>query len=126
MIRWEEHDLADDAARHALAAGDALRTARLIERYFDDVFQQGQRATIQRWLAALPAGLVHARPRLELAQAWIAVVGGQVEAAGVALDAAERASAHAAEEPFEPSVGPAASLLANTGAAITVARGWLA
>ena len=54
------------------------------------------------------------------------MVGGQVEAAGVALDAAERASAHAAEEPFEPSVGPAASLLANTGAAITVARGWLA
>jgi LuxR family maltose regulon positive regulatory protein len=122
----EQHDLADDAVRHALAAGDAVRTARLIERYFDAAFQQGQRATIQRWLAALPADLVHARGRLELAQAWMAVVGGRVEAAGVALDAAERASAQAAQEPFEPSVGRAGSLLANTGAAITTARGWLA
>jgi LuxR family maltose regulon positive regulatory protein len=56
----------------------------------------------------------------------MAVVGGRVEAAGVALDATERASARIAEEPFEPSVGRAASLLANTGAAITIARGWLA
>jgi LuxR family maltose regulon positive regulatory protein len=69
---------------------------------------------------------VHTRPRLELAQAWMAVVGGHVEAADVALDAAQRASAQAAAEPFEPSAGRAASLLANTRAAITIARGWLA
>src|SRR5262249_39719197 len=37
-----------------------------------------------------------------------------------------RASAQAAEEPFEPSAGRGASLLANTRAAITIARGWLA
>src|SRR5205809_5669560 len=48
--------------------------------------------------------------RLELAQAWMAVVGGHVEAADVALDAAQRASAQAAAEPFEPSAGRAASL----------------
>jgi hypothetical protein len=52
----------------------------------------------------------------------MAVVGGHVEAADVALDAAQRASAQAAEEPFEPSAGRAASLLANTRAAITIAR----
>src|SRR5206468_12465900 len=69
---------------------------------------------------------VHTRPRLELAQAWMAVVGGHVEAADVALDAAQRASAQAAAEPFEPSAGRAASLLANTRAAITIARGRLA
>src|SRR5262245_10141946 len=124
---WHEaHALADDAVRHALAAGDAVWAARLIEQHFDATLQQGQRATIHRWLAALPADLVHARPRLQLAQAWMAVVGGHVEAAGVALDAARRASAHAAEEPFEPSAGRATSLLANTRAAITIAQGWLA
>ena len=41
-------------------------------------------------------------------------------------DAAQRASAQAAAEPLEPSAGRAASLLANTRAAITIARGWLA
>ena len=122
----EEHDLPDDAVRHAMAAGDAVRAARVIEHYFDAMFQQGQRATIHRWLAALPADLVHARARLDLAQLWMAVVGGHVEAAEVALDEAERAPAHTAEEPFEPSVGRGASLLAATSAAITTARGWLA
>jgi LuxR family maltose regulon positive regulatory protein len=122
----EEHDLADDAVRHALAAGDAAWAARLIEQHFDAALQQGQRATIHRWLAALPADLVHARARLNLAQAWMAVVGGHVEVAGVALGAAQQASAPVAEEPFEPSAGRGASLLANTPAAITIGQGWLA
>jgi len=121
-----EHDLADDGVRHALAAGDTVWAARLIEQHFDATYHRGQRATIHRWLAALPADLVHARARLQLVQAWMAVVGGQVEAADVALDAAQRASAQAAAEPLEPSAGRAASLLANTRAAITIARGWLA
>jgi LuxR family transcriptional regulator, maltose regulon positive regulatory protein len=122
----EEHDLADDAVRHALAAGDPVWAARLIEQHFDAIYQQGQRETIHRWLAALPGDLVPTRPRLVLARAWMAVVGGHVEAAGIGLDAAERASAYAAEEPFESSVGRAGSLLANTRVAITVAQGWLA
>src|SRR5258708_7550855 len=123
---YEEHDLADDALRHAVAAGDTAWAARLIERYFDAIFMPDLRATIQRWLTALPAELVRSRPRLGLAQMWLAVVGGHMEAAGIALDAAERASADAAEEPFEPSVGRAASLLANIPAAIAVGRAWLA
>src|SRR5215470_13714887 len=122
----QEHDLADDAVRHALAAGDAVWAARLIEQHFDAALQQGQRATIHRWLAALPADLVHARARLVFAQAWMAVVGGHMEAAGIALDAAHRASAPVAEEAFEPSAGRATSLLANTRASITIAQGWLA
>jgi LuxR family transcriptional regulator, maltose regulon positive regulatory protein len=122
----QEHDLTDDAVRHALAAGDAAWAARLIEQHFDATFQQGQRATIHRWLAALPTDLVLTRTRLELAQAWMAVVGGHVEAAEMALEGAEHTSAQAAKEPFEPSVPRGASLLANTSAAITIARGWLA
>jgi LuxR family maltose regulon positive regulatory protein len=122
----EEHELADDAVRHAMAAGDPAWAARLIERYFDAIFLQGEGATIQRWLAALPAGLVRARPRLGLAQLWMVLDGGHVEAAGIALDAAERVSADAAAEPFEPSVGRAVSVLANIPASIAIARAWLA
>jgi LuxR family maltose regulon positive regulatory protein len=122
----EEHDLADDAVRHALAAADPAWAARLIERYFDAVFLPGERATVQRWLAALPDHLVVSRPRLCLARAWMAVVGGHVEAAGIAHEAAQRSSADAVEEPFEPSAGRASSLVANIPAAITISRAWLA
>ena len=121
-----EHGLADDAVRHALSAGDPIGSARLIEQHFDEIFLQGESATIQRWLAALPAELARSRLRLALAQAWMALVGGDLEAAGTALDAAERAFADAADEPFEPSVGRAASLLANIPVAIALGRAYLA
>jgi len=122
----DAHGLADEAIRHALAAGDDAGAARLIERHYDAIFLRGESATIQRWISALPAELARSRPRLLLAQAWMALVGGDVEAAGAPLDAAERAFADAASEPFEPSVGRAASLLANVPAAIAIARAYLA
>jgi LuxR family maltose regulon positive regulatory protein len=56
----------------------------------------------------------------------MALVGGDVGAAAAPLDAAGRAVAEAANEPFEPSVGRAASLLANVPAAIAIARAYLA
>ena len=125
----EDHGLADDAVRHALAAGDPAWAARLVERYADAFLLRSEDATLQRWLAALPAGLVGSRPRLLLAQARLALLSHRVEAAEVALDAAERALASApgvADEPFEPSVGRAASHLANVPAAIALGRSLLA
>jgi len=126
----EEHGLADDAVRHAVAAGEMSRAARLIELYADAlIFLRGEGATVQRWLAALPAGLAGSRPRLLLAQARLALLSRHVEAAEVALDAAERALAGApgvADEPFEPSAGRDASQLANVPAAIALGRAALA
>jgi len=64
-----------------------------------------------------------------LAQARLALLSHRVEAAEVALDAAERALASApgvADEPFEPSVGRAASHLANVPAAIALGHTLLA
>jgi ATP/maltotriose-dependent transcriptional regulator MalT len=121
----EERALADDALRHAVAAGDPGWAARIAERYFDAIFMPGERATIQRWLAALPAELVRSRPRLGLARMWMELVGGHMEAARSALEAAGRASADEAQEPFEPSVSRDASLLANVAAAITIGQAWL-
>ena len=125
----EDHGLADDAVRHALAAGDPAWAARLVERYADAFLLRSEDATLQRWLAALPAGLAGSRPRLLLAQARLALLSHRVEAAEVALDAAERALASAPgvdDEPFEPSVGRAASHLANVPAAIALGRTLLA
>jgi hypothetical protein len=70
----------------------------------------------------LPADLLASRPRLLLGQTLFALVSGQVDDAAGPLDAAERAAAHAADEPYEPSVGRAASLVANIPATIALAR----
>ncbi|HEV3498451.1 MAG TPA: LuxR C-terminal-related transcriptional regulator, partial [Actinomycetes bacterium] len=77
-------------------------------------------------LAALPAELVRSRPRLTLAQARLALISGDLEAIEGPLEAAERAAAQAADEPYEPSVGRAASTMANLPAAIALQRAGLA
>jgi LuxR family transcriptional regulator, maltose regulon positive regulatory protein len=123
---YARRGLADDAIRHAVAAGEMAWAARLIELNFDAIFLRGETATIQRWISALPGDLVRSSTRLLLAQAWMALVGGDVEVAGAPLEAAERACAVAANEPFEPSAGRAASLLANVPAAIGVGLAYLA
>ena len=125
----EEHGLADDAVRHALTAGDTAWSARLVERHIDRLLLRSEGATLQRWLAVLPPELVGSRPRLLLTRALLALVSGRVEAVEGPLDAAERAlagAAGAADEPYEPSVGRATSLVANVPATIAVGRAFLA
>ena len=125
---YAKHGLADDAIRHAAAAGEMTWAARLIEQHFDELFYlRGEGATVQRWLSPLPDDLVRSRPRLLLAQAQLAAAtSGRVEAAEQLLDAAERASAGAADELFEPTADRAGSLLANIPAGIALLRSYLA
>jgi len=128
---YEAHGMPGDAIGHAVAAGQQDRAARIIERHFDATFYlHGETATIQRWLAALPAELVRTRPRLLLAQAQLAAAAGQPEGIERAADAAERAAAGLArtgpDEPFEPTIGAAHSLIANIGAHIALDRSYAA
>ncbi len=124
---WSEaNGLADDAVRHALAAGDAAWAARLAERHADALLLRGEGATVARWLAALPAELLGSQPRLLLVQARLALLSGRVAGVDELLDDAERAFAETADEPFEPSTGRAASLLANVPATIALDRAYLA
>src|SRR4029077_10395390 len=120
------HGLADDAIGHAVSAGEMTWAARLIEENFDERFYlQGEASTVRRWLDALPAALAAPRPRLLLARARLALLGGGLEDAEGLLNSAERASADA-DEGFEPSAGRASSLLVNVPAAITLLRVYLA
>jgi LuxR family transcriptional regulator, maltose regulon positive regulatory protein len=131
---YEQHGLVDEAVRHALAAGDAVWAARLIEQHFDAMLWRSEDVTVRRWLQALPAELVRSRPRLCVVHAIGALLSGRLEAveplvadAERALVAdAERALAAAAEEPYEPSAGRAVSLVANVPAAIAVVLAELA
>src|SRR6185437_17008646 len=107
---YAERGLADDAIRHAVAAGEMTWAARLIEQYFDErYYLSGEGTTLQRWLSALPDDLVRSRPRLLLARGQLAIASGRVEEMEPLLEAAERAAPGAAGEPFEPTVGRAGS-----------------
>ncbi len=122
----EEHDLADDAVRHALAAGDPAWAARLVERHVETLLGRSEGETLRRWLAALPAESVRARPRLCLAQAYGAAQGFQLEALEALLDDAEHAHAVSGDEPYEDPAGRPVSVLANVPAGIAFLRASLA
>lgn len=124
---YERHELPDDAIRHALAAGDTAWAARLIERYLDEqIVRRSERATLTRWLAALPPEVLHRRPRLSLGQAIVALLGGRLDEVEPLLAVAERGFDDAAFEPYEPSIDRGASVLANVPACIAVGRADLA
>ncbi len=99
---FDEHDLGDDAVRHALAARDAAWAAQLVERYVDSLLRRSEGVTLRRWLSMLPVELLRARPRLCLARGFSAVVSGQLEAIEPLLDDAERAFAASGGQPHEP------------------------
>ena len=122
----EEHDLADDAVRHALAAGDTAWAARLVERNVETLLGRSEGATLRRWLSALPAESVRGRPRLCLAQAYGAAMGFQLETLEALLDDAERAFAVSGDEPYEDPAGRPVSVLANVPAGIAFLRATLA
>ena len=104
-----------------------LWAARLIEQDFDAAYNlRGEGQTIQRWLSALPADLVRSRPRLLLAQAQLKGTSGHLADLEQLIDAAERVAANGSGEPFEPTAGPAASLLVNVPAHIALERAYLA
>ncbi len=75
---FEAHGLPAEAVKHALAAGDTVHAARLIEDQGLSLALAGggQLLTVQGWLDALPPDVRLARPRLGLAAAWVAMGRG--------------------------------------------------
>jgi LuxR family maltose regulon positive regulatory protein len=122
----ERHGLLDDAIRHALAAGDNGWAAGMVEQHAQAHYERGEGATVDRWLTALPTDQVGARPRLLVAQAIWALIGGRVDQVGPLLQAAERAFAALPGEPPEPPAGRAAKGLANVPGVVAMLRAELA
>ena len=78
------------------------------------------------WFSVFPADLVQSCPRLLLVQALLMTTSGRLDAVDALLDAAERADADAVDEPFEPTVSRAASMLVNVPEDIAIDRSYLA
>jgi LuxR family transcriptional regulator, maltose regulon positive regulatory protein len=64
------HNLVASAMEQALAAGDAVRAAELLEQNVARLLAQGDYLALQRQLRMIPAELANTRPRLLLARAW--------------------------------------------------------
>src|SRR5829696_1355867 len=123
---YERNGWASEAFEHALAAGDAGWAARLVEYYAQALFQRGEGVTVDRWLSALPAGLVRSRPRLSLAQAILALISGRADEVEPLLTDAERALT-TVDQAGEPPVGEAVSGgLANVHGSVAMLRAELA
>jgi LuxR family transcriptional regulator, maltose regulon positive regulatory protein len=120
----QQHGLADEAVHHALAAGDAAWAARLVGRHAQALLERGEGATLHQWLAALPPDVVRSQPRLCLAQAIIALIGGRQDEVEALLIQAERAFDVA--EPPEPPAGGTPSGLGNVAGMLAWLRAELA
>lgn len=121
---FRREGIADQAIAHALAATDFDAAAEVVEAYVDELFLRSERATLERWLSRFPPAVVHARPRLLLARARLALQRGDPSAATPWLDRADAAlsGAGAGSDGYTPSVGPALSITANPRAALALNR----
>ncbi len=70
--RWfAAHDLLEDAARHALAAGQDEAAYDLAERcLYEGLIRRGRQTVVLDWLERMPRAELDRRPRLALATAW--------------------------------------------------------
>jgi LuxR family maltose regulon positive regulatory protein len=82
-----------EAIEYALRAGAVDLACDLVAEHWRSHFNAGQWETVQRWLAALPPERVAIQPSLSVGSVWIALDNGLVDAARLALDAAEAAGA---------------------------------
>lgn len=70
--QWlDEHGFLEDAARHALTAGQHQKAYGLAERsLYESLMQRGRQGAVLEWLGQLPAEELDRRPRLLLTAAW--------------------------------------------------------
>lgn len=83
---FARHDFADDAIRHAIAAGATARASQLVQANWVRYVDAGRAATVQGWLKALRIPEAGADPAALVTAAWIAVVTGDQESLTGLLD----------------------------------------
>jgi LuxR family maltose regulon positive regulatory protein len=87
---FERTGLWSDAIRHAFAAGDLARVADLAELAWRPMNMSYRAVTWLGWVKALPEDLVRSRPTLSAGCGWASLDAGDLEAAELYLQDAER------------------------------------
>jgi len=81
-MRWlEAHGMLEEAARHALAAGNREVAFGLAEQCLYEAALQGQVGMVLDWAELLPEAELDKRPRLRLAAAWVLALSERHDAA---------------------------------------------
>ncbi len=78
-----------EAIFHAFAADDMMRVVRLIEGNLFSLLDRGGILTLIHWLDQIPSEVREDRPWLYIAQAWVYVYAGKLDASEAALQWAE-------------------------------------
>jgi LuxR family maltose regulon positive regulatory protein len=99
---YERNGLMAAAIEHARSAGDLERAVGLIDEHVETLWGRGEKATLSRWLEALPDEMVCSWPRLCVYHAFVLFMAGQLDEAGLRLQAAERVLGSAAGEAAPP------------------------
>lgn len=87
--RWyEQNGLPEEAMGHALAAQDWDEAGRLMEGAATMAINNGQFATLSRWLGALPEERLRASSELAALKAWALLWQGQFDAARIWIELA--------------------------------------
>src|SRR5215216_605084 len=89
---FEKAGLVEEAINHAFTADAFARAGLLVARYWLGYAISGQRATLERWLAALPEDLISSNAPLALVRAWIFALQGLGEESERFLALAEGSS----------------------------------
>ena len=80
-VWFESNGWITDAVHHAIEAEEIERAALLIENNTLAMLDFGRVATLIDWLEKIPDNIKKSRPWLSIAQAWIQVYAGQLDAA---------------------------------------------
>ena len=123
--RWlADQNLLPEAIGYALAAAEMALAAELINRAALAAFQQGELATLQGWLAALPPDIVANNAELAANFGWLCWMLGQGAEAGRYAEIAHLA---AGERPFPRLLSLQACLtLTQTASQQAIPQAWQA
>ena len=96
VSKWfADKGLFEEAVHHALAAGDTLGAARVVEENMHALLDREDKTRLQFLLDLLPSDLATARAPLLIARAWIVHFESRYAAYAPLLTKAERAAATA-------------------------------
>ena len=92
-VEWfEQAGLVEEAINYAITAGEFAQAGLLVSRHWFGYALSGQRAALERWLAALPEDLTNGEAALALVRAWISALQGRQEQSEHFLALAEDSS----------------------------------
>ena len=115
--RWHlQHHLDESAIFHFLAAGDLPSAARVIENRAIELLYRGEMSTLAAWLEKIPPANRPDFPWLDVFEAWIKLLTGQLPAQETLLQRAELNITSASPDTHSQLRGHAAAIRAYAAA----------